>query len=79
MTYIISTANQMFIDTPHLSAEDWPLVVADRDQLRLENEQLTKALMHLKEENRRLQSSVKSTKKKLSFADSTFGLANLCK
>ena len=69
----------MTLDTPNVSIEDWPIVVAERDQLRLETEHLHRVVLNLSEEIRQLQSSVKSSKKKLSFVDSTFGVANLCK
>ena len=55
------------------------MVLAERNQLKLENDHLTKIILNLQEENRKLHSSVKSSKKKLSLTDSTFGVANLCK
>jgi hypothetical protein len=76
---LVNYAVKMTLESPHLSAEDWPIVVAERDQLRLETEHLHRVVMNLSEEIRKLQSSVKSTKKKLSFTDQTFGVANLCK
>ena len=69
----------MTIDTPTITADDWPLLLAERNELRVENEHLSKALMKLKEENKMLQSSVKTSRKKLALTDSTFGVANLCK
>jgi len=67
------------LDTQEVSQEDWPILVAERDQLRLENEHLAKVVMTLQEENRHLQSTVKYSKKKLALTDETFGIANLCK
>ena len=69
----------MTLDTTKVSVDDWPLVLSEMRELRRDNDALSKALLKLKDENKRLQASVKSSSKKLSFVDSTFGVANLCK
>ena len=69
----------MTLDTTKMSVDDWPLVLSEMRELRRDNDALSKALLKLKDENKRLQASVKSSSKKLSFVDSTFGVANLCK
>ena len=69
----------MTLDTESVSIDDWPMVLSEMRELRRDNDALSKALLKLKEENKILQSTVKSSKKQLSFVDSTFGVASLCK